>query len=133
MKSFVRRCAVLFAFIAVFSIAGCKDNTDTLVGTYSVEDHGQLKEYYRIQKIGEKFYLSDKDSGQWSSSVEVKPVTKEELAHVLREPVWIEFVGLGNDNLGVFQVPKGWRSGAFVCKTGYLIATVLGPRELHKN
>jgi hypothetical protein len=133
MKPFARCRALLFAIVLAGSLAGCKDKTDLLVGTYSVEEQGQLREYYRIQEIGSKFFLSDKHSGQWGSSVEVTPVSTEELARVLRAPVTIEFIGLGNDNLGLFQVPKGWKSGAFVCNTGYLIATVLGPRELHKN
>ena len=34
--------------------------------------------------------------------------------------------------LAVLKVPQGWRIGSFVCRTGYLLATRLGPVELHR-
>ena len=44
----------------------------------------------------------------------------------------VEFEGLGNGELAVLKVPKGWKVGSFTCYSGYWLATVAGPAELQK-
>ena len=56
----------------------------------------------------------------------------EEVEQLLKQPVTVDFVALGNNNLAIFKVPKGWKIGKFECKTGYWMM-MLGPIELHKQ
>lgn len=92
-----------------------------------------MNEFIRIEKDGDKYFMSEKQSGRWLSPVEVKAVSKADLEKMLKEPVKIDFTGLGNNNIALFQVPKGWKSDTFECKTGFWLATMLGPVELHKK
>jgi hypothetical protein len=103
-----------------------------LRGLFSVVEDGRVIEYIRIERRGVGFVLSRTHAGQWQSPVPVAPVTRQKLEAIIRQPVDIAFEGLGDDRLNVLKVPKGWRIGSFVCTTGYLLATTLGPTELHK-
>jgi len=60
---------------------------------------------------------------------------KSDLQKLIKEPVTVHVVGLGNDSitLMLFKVPKGWRWGKFECKTGYWLLSALGPIELYKD
>ena len=130
MKSFT---SLILTMLVWFTITGCSASPSSLVGTYSVEERGQLNEFIRIEKHGDKFTLSEKQSGLWLTPVEIVPVSKADLEKMLKEPVTINFTGLGNNNVAIIQVPKGWRSGSFECKTGIWLATMLGPIDLHKQ
>ena len=124
---------LVIAILFSLAITGCSKSPTSLVGTYSVEEHGQLNEFIRIEKQGDKFTMSEKQSGRWLSPVEITPVSKADLEKILKEPVTVDFIGLGNKNVAIFQVPKGWRSGQFECETGIWLATMLGPIDLHKQ
>jgi hypothetical protein len=41
--------------------------------------------------------------------------------------------GLGNESLAVVQIRQGWKLGTFECKTGFMLASSLGPIELYRN
>jgi hypothetical protein len=115
------------------AFTGCNASPGSLVGIYAVEERGQLNEFIRIEKQGDKFTMSEKQSGRWLPPVEITPVSKADLEAMLKEPVTVSFPGLGNKNVAIIQVPKGWRSGNFECKTGIWLATMLGPIDLHKQ
>jgi hypothetical protein len=133
MKSLLQRFFVIFTYCYLFVAAGCSGSPTSLVGTYSIENHGKINEFIRIEKQGDKYFLTEKQSGKWLSPLEVIPVSKAKLEEFLKETVKVEFSGIGNDNIALFQVPKGWKSGPFVCNTGFWLATMLDPIELHKN
>ena len=124
---------LLITIIVSFAIIGCSASSSSLAGTYSVEEGGQLKEFIRIEKQGDKFTMSEKQSGSWRTPVEITPVSKADLEKMLKEPVTVDFTALGNKSVAIIQVPKGWRSGKFECKTGVWLATMLGPIDLHKQ
>jgi hypothetical protein len=105
----------------------------SLVGTYSVKENGQLNEFIRIEKTGERYLMSEKQNDRWQAPVEITSVSKADLEKMLNEPVTVNFSGLGNKDSAIILVPKGWRSGDFECKTGIWLATMLGPIELHKQ
>ena len=105
---------------------------DSLLGTFGVIENGKLVEFVRIERRQERYLLSRKHSGHWQTPTEVEPVTRAQLETIVREPVDVDFEGLGNDWLVVLNVPKGWKLGTFVCRTGYWVATVLGPVEVQK-
>jgi len=130
MKLFISLFITVFVS---FAFSGCSPETASLVGTYAVEENGQLNEFIRIEQQGGKFTLSEKQNGRWLTPVEINPVSKAALEKMLKEPVNVSFTGLGNDNVAVIQVPKGWKAGRFECKTGVWLATILGPVDLHKQ
>lgn len=130
MKSLTTR---LITILVLFAITGCSESPSSLVGTYSVEENGQLNEFIRIEQEGDKFTLSEKQNGRWLSPVEITSVSKADLEEVLDEPVTVDFNGLGNETVAIIQVPKGWRSGNFESTTGIWLATIIGPIELHKR
>ena len=109
------------------------DTPDDLVGVYSVEDRGQLKEFVRIDKRGDAFFFQGHENTGWSTPAQVTPVSKASFEQLLKQPVTVDFVALGNNNLAIFKVPKGWKIGKFECKTGYWMMMMLGPIELHKQ
>ncbi|WP_435627652.1 hypothetical protein [Candidatus Ferrigenium straubiae] len=125
---------ILIAFFALFFIPiGAAVASPTLVGTYAIMNHGKLVEFIRVEKSGPGYVLFEKQSGKWRRPVEVKPASESQLEAMLKHPVTVQFTGLTSKKIGIFQVPKGWKSGKFVCSTGYWLATVLGPVELHKQ
>jgi len=132
MKSLFVRLFVTVISVFLFA-AGCAELPVSLVGTYSIEEHGQLKEFIRIEKQGDKYLLSEKQGGRWLSPVEVTSVSKEDLEKMLKEPIKVQFTGLGNNNVALLRVPKGWKSGQFTSITGFWLASMIGPLELHKN
>lgn len=78
--------------------------------------------------------MSEKRGGRWLlSPVEITPVSKADLDKMLNETVTVDFSGLGNNNIALIKVPKGWKSGQFECKTAYWLATMLGPVDVHKQ
>jgi len=105
----------------------------SLVGTYSIMKRDKLVEFIRIENSGNGYMLLEKQSGKWRRPTEVHPVSKTQLEKILKQPVTVPFTGIGNKMIAIFQFPKGWVSGKFTCSTGYWLATVLGPIELHKQ
>ena len=121
---------VLPPFLASGSCYG--EPLDELCGTFALIEDGRAVEYIRIERRGPRFLLSRMRAGKSVAPVPVEPVTRQKLEAIIKQPVDITFEGLGNDRLAVLKVPKGWRIASFVCSTGYLLATTLGPAELHK-
>ena len=65
--------------------------------------------------------------------VKLTPVDKAGLEKLINEPVSVTFVGLGNDMVAIFKMPAGWKTRKFETKTGYWLATIFGPVELHRR
>ena len=103
-----------------------------LVGTYAIKERGTLKEFIKIEQQGDQYFLSEKQSGRWLRPVPVAPRSSSDLAKVIKEPVTVPVEGLGNNQIAIYKVPVGWRTGKFVCNTGYWLASMLGPIELHR-
>jgi hypothetical protein len=104
-----------------------------LVGTYSLEDNGQLKQFARITRDGDKFLISEKYETDWLAPEEVASIDTDDIERIVNTPVTGITTCLGNRRVAVVQVPVGWKSGGFESKTGYWLASSLGPVELHKN
>jgi hypothetical protein len=133
MKAHVLCFSLIASCCFVLGLGGCKSTETLLVGTYSVEEHGSLKELVRIAQDGDKFTIAMKDDRVWLPSEEVEAVDEDDVNRILDAPVAGSLQGLGNSRVAVLLVHPGWKSGAFVCKTGYWMASALGPMELHKN
>jgi hypothetical protein len=125
--------SLIITMLVGLACFGCGAPESSLVGTYLVDDGGTLKEFIRIEKQGDAFTVSENQDGKWSPPEVAKPVSKEDFQSLTKESVTVDFSGLSSGGAAIFQVPKGWRSGEFECKTGYFLATLLGPVELHKQ
>ncbi len=130
MTNFPVRAVLLLVCLV---IVGCHPSAPSLVGTYSVEDHGKLVESVRLEHPSDKFILTEKKGQTWETPTELKPATQADLDRLLKGAELKDVVGLGNQNVVLLSVPKGWKAGPFESKTGYLLLTILGPIELHKG
>jgi hypothetical protein len=119
--------------VLLLALAGCKSTLPALVGTYSIQENGRLKEFVRVDRNGDKYFVSVKDGRKWLSPNEVSRVEEDDLQGILNEPISANINALGNDTMAVVQVNKGWKLGNFESKTGYLLASSLGPVELYKS
>lgn len=124
---------VMTACFCLFAATGCSKPQASLVGTYCVQDHGRMDEFVRVAEHGGKYFLYERQNNRWMAPEQVKPVDKAQFEKLTHEPVNDEVVGLASNNVAIFHVPKGWRSGPFVCNTGYWMVCFLGPIELHKK
>jgi len=105
---------------------------DALLGTFQLVENGTAHQVIKIEQRQQKYLLYRGHSGHWDTPVEVRPISKPELEAIIKQPVNVAFDALGNDKMALIKVPKGWKIGAFVCRSGYWLATVLGPAELRK-
>lgn len=124
---------IIAACLCFLAITGCSKSLASLAGTYCVQDQGRLDEFVRVVEQGGRYFLYERQNNKWMAPGEVKPVGKAQFEKLTHEPVNDAVVGLVSNNVAIFQVPKGWRSGQFVCNTGYWLACFLGPIELHKE
>lgn len=123
----------ILSILLCLACFGCGASESSLVGAYSVDAGGKLMEFVRVEKQGDAFTVSHNQNGRWSSPEVAKPVSKEKFQSLTKEAVTVNFSGLSCGSVAIFQVPKGWRSNGFECKTGYFLMTLLGPVELHKQ
>jgi hypothetical protein len=107
-------------------------SVNDLLGTFNLIEDGRVIEYIRLERRDHGFVLSRMHAGQWLAPIGVAPLSRQKLEAIIRQRVDVAFESLGDDRLAVLKVPKGWKIGSFVCSTGYLLATMLGPAELHK-
>jgi hypothetical protein len=106
---------------------------DALLGTFELRnDDGSLIELIRIERQQQKYVLYRSRRGQWQPPVEIAAISKPALEAMINQRMDVEFEGLGNGELAVVKVPKGWKVGSFTCYSGYWLATVAGPAELQK-
>jgi hypothetical protein len=133
MKPHVLCFTLVCACVLLFTLTGCKRNPASLVGIYSIEENGSLTETVRIVQRGDAYFISEKDGPYWLIPTEVTSVDNREVGKILGTHVTGISEGLGNNLVAVLQVPKGWRLGEFECKTGFWLASSLGPLELHKD
>jgi hypothetical protein len=132
LKPLVQFVSVIAGSLLLLVPAGCKSTLPELVGTYSIRENGRLVEFVRILQDGDKYYVSEKDGLAWISPVEVSRVDEDDLERILSRPITANINALGNYGMAVVQVRKGWKLGSFECKTGFWLASSLGPVELHK-
>jgi hypothetical protein len=133
MKPHVLCFTLIFASLLFLPAAGCRKSPASLVGAYSVEENGRMKEFIRVERSGDTYNILEKDGAKWLSPGEVAPAGDEEVTEILGTPVTGISTGLGNRQIAVVEVPPEWKLGAFECKTGFWLASALGPIELHKN
>jgi hypothetical protein len=133
MKPRLHLTLAVVASILLLAPAGCKSTLPVLVGTYSIEEDGKLTDFVRIEQVGDKYSLSEKDGGRWLTPTKVARVDEDDLENILGQPVSANINALGNVSVAVVQVRKGWKLGEFECKTGFWLATSMGPIELHKS
>jgi hypothetical protein len=136
MKSMITSAILTLALLVV---AGCSadasTNPDSLIGTYAIEEHGKLEDFVRIEKKNGEYLMYDKNQNdQWTSDPDkVVPVTKKDLESILGHPVSVPYASLGSNGAAIFKMPAGWGFDDFKTKTGYWVATMMGPIELHKR
>jgi hypothetical protein len=133
MKPLLYRVCILASCLFLFAPAGCKSTLPVLVGTYSVQENGKLKEIVRVDRNGDKYFIALKDGRKWLTPAEVSRIEEDDLERILGQPVSANVNALGNENVAVVQVRKGWKLGDFECKTGFLLASSLGPIELYRT
>jgi hypothetical protein len=133
MKPLVLRFSLIFACLFLVVLSGCKKDSASLVGAYSVEENGALKEFIRITRNGDTYFLSEKDGISWLVPLEVATAGDQEVSDILGTPVTGISAGVGNRQVAVVRVPPGWKLGTFESKTGFWLASAPGPIELHKN
>jgi hypothetical protein len=133
MKPRVLCFTLIFASLLIFVPAGCKKGPASLVGTYSMDENGKMKEFIRVERTGDTYNIFEKDGTKWLSPGEVATVGDQEVTDILGTPVTGISTGVGNRQVAVLQVPPGWKLGTFECETGFWLASALGPIELHKN
>jgi hypothetical protein len=133
LKPHVRCFSIIAGCMLLLGAFGCKSNLPELVGTYSVNENGRLAEFIRVLQDGNKFYISEKDGLKWLSPVEVSSVDEDDLERILSRPITANINALGTYGMAVVQVRRGWKLGSFECKTGFWLASSLGPVELHKT
>jgi hypothetical protein len=129
-----RRVLTALGLAPLFSVSRSShaESLDALQGSFGMDEDGRIVEIIRIERRGHAFMLFQKRAGQWLAPVALAPVTRRQMETIMGQPIDIAFEGLGDGELAVLRVPQGWRIGSFVCRTGYLLATRLGPVELHR-
>jgi len=133
MKPLLRRACILASCLFLFASSGCKSTLPLLVGTYSVAENGKLKEIVRVDRDGDKYFIALKDGRKWLPPTEVSRIEEDDLEKILNKPITANVNGLGNESLAVVQIRQGWKLGTFECKTGFMLASSLGPIELYRN
>ena len=135
-KAAMRRWLVAGSFVGflLLSTACGRSAGSAFVGTYALEEHGQLEEFLRITERDGKLYLSEKQADRWINAAEVRPMAADDF-HALLGAQWERFapVGLTDGQGAVLQVKKGSRVDDIVCNTGYLAILPIGWYELHKQ
>ena len=104
---------------------------DALVGSYTITENGKQREFVRITKKEGKYYFSA-NNGQWSEPKEIMPVAMAKYELHFDKKSAGDIQGLGHKFVGIFKVPKGFKSGSYLCKTGYVMAFMLGAIDLQK-
>jgi hypothetical protein len=111
----------------------CNSTLPELVGTYSIKENGRLAEFIRVLQDGDKYYISEKDGLSWLSPVEVSRVDESDLERIVSQPITANINALATYRVAVMHVRKGWRLGSFECKTGFWLASSLGPGRTSQN
>ena len=133
MKPPVKYISIIAGCMLLLGATACKSTLPELVGTYSITENGRLAEFVRVLQDDDKYYISEKDGRRWLSPVEVSRVDENDIERIVSQPITANINALGTNGVAVVQVRKGWRLGSFECKTGFWLASSLGPVELHKT
>lgn len=120
---------LLFLIHPLHAFSG--DPADALVGSYAIKENGKLKEFVKITKTSGGYYISVNE-GRWSKPKKLLPVPMAKYEMHFDKKVAGDIQGLGHEFVGVFKVRKGFRSGKYICQTGYVMAFILGAIDLHR-
>ena len=104
---------------------------DALVGAYAISENGREKEFVRITKEGGRYFICTNE-GAWSAPKELMPVPTAKYEMHFDKAAAGNIQGLGHKFVGIFKVPIGFKSGHYICHTGYAMAFLLGAIDLRK-
>ncbi|WP_175927389.1 hypothetical protein [Burkholderia cepacia] len=128
-------CAAILALCATacHNSTDGTDNTDSIVGTYGVEDHGKVEPFVKVDVKDGKYTLSEFHSGTWvPTKGDLRPFTKADLESFTKKKVDVPVDGIYNSAFALIHVPKGWTDGSLTSKTGYFAIVLFVPVELEK-
>ncbi|BBA45601.1 TPA: hypothetical protein ACK3Q6_004025 [Burkholderia cepacia] len=113
--------AVLFAL----TLAACGDraaSSDPLVGSWGVKDGDVVKPFFKVEKNGEHYTISEYKDGKWQPENEqVAAMTPADLEKVSGRKESGDVVGVQGNSFAFFRVPVGWSVPGFASKTGYVL------------
>ncbi len=130
----MRKLIILVGFAAL--LFGCSDSMteNSLVGVYQIKaKNGNYRDFLKIEKKDGNYIIKEKTGNQWNSLGSATSAKKSELENFTGEKVKIDFVGLANKDVALYRMPKGWSMEKFKTRTGYWMASMIGPIELHKK
>ncbi len=108
---------------------------DTFISVFTAEANGSQAEFAKIEKTGNSYFLSLKEKGQWSLNSPLHPMRKREFTELFGKD-WkaANPLGLVNENgqAAILKVLPGWKTGKFVCKTGFFFMKPSGPIQISK-
>ena len=123
--------------LSVLLACSSSNAEDNLIGTFSFDSNGQMKEMYRVEKDGENYILFDKNNySQIWKKVETPliVITKEEFLKATKMEALDSFAGLRKGKqLLIYKTDKGFKLGGFTSKTGYFAFYAGSFLELHKK
>lgn len=125
-------CAAILSLCAA-ACHNSTDSTDSIVGTYGVEEHGKVTPFVKVEATGGKYSVSEFHSGTWVPiKADLRPFTKTDLESFTKKKVDVPVDGIYTNNFALIHVPKGWTDGSLTSKTGYLAIVLFVPVELEK-
>lgn len=114
-------------------LAACNNHTDSIAGTYGVEEHGKVTPLLKVESAGDSYSVSEYHAGKWAPiSATVKPFAKADLEQLTKHKVDVPVDGIQTNAFALIHVPKGWGDGPFTTKTGYFAFMLFRPVELQK-
>ncbi len=115
---------------------GCSDSMteSSLIGVYQIKSkNGTYRDFIKIVKKDGFFFIKERSGVNWSSLGKATTAKKPDLEKLIGEEIKIKFVGLSNENLALYRMPKDWSMEKFKTSTGYWMASMIGPIELYKK
>jgi len=128
----------ILCLLLAFFLTGCGGGSidlNSLVGEYQMKDKGKLIDFLKVEKKGDQFYITDYNDykKKWKTLGKVKVIEKSHLEILANQKIKVKFAGLGDKNIGIFRMPKGWGTDGFKTKSGYWTVSLFGPIELYKK
>jgi uncharacterized protein YkuJ len=129
---------IKYFWAAAFSLllAACNSNSpDSLTGTYGFEQNGKVVPLLKVEaKKDNTFALAhyEQSNQQWIPEADATTLTPAEFQQVFNAQPGPDMAGLKTNGMALAHVPKGWKSGNFTAKTGYLFRFMFGAQELVK-
>lgn len=126
---------LLIAGAAVWRVYLHSPPQDDLLAVYASGAGEDREEACKIENPEGAYLLFEKNGSMWRPPVELRAMGGKEFEELFGEG-WREMKPVGlvtsRGELAVLKVPPGWKTGEFVCKTGYFLMRSSGPIELAK-